>query len=248
MQVFLSGLRQGLSALTIKLIENIQNLAKDSSFSSDVQAGRHFYAGNNTIFATLCTGQIIAVDRRDLSLAPHLILKGYWERELSLRCEHLVKTLQAPVIFDVGCNFGWYGLILSRFSPYSQIHFFEANPALIELLQKTTIANGFSLRSKIINRAVSSRSGKFLELSVPALHKGSSSVSGFNHDLERFHENMLTIEKVSVESITLDDYCKEHSVDSIHFLKIDVEGSEADVILGAQMIIRRSPSLFILME
>jgi FkbM family methyltransferase len=169
--------------------------------------------------------------------------------ENTARCEEVVlKTGGDPVIFDVGANYGWYGLVLSRLHSNSKIHFFEANSSLIANLQKTTLLNGISLRSKIVNRAVSVDSGVSLTLSIPRLHRGSASTQDFNTDLEIFHEESADVLQQKIDSISIDDYCRSESIKSIDFLKIDVEAAEDKVLLGAKDIIDKSSNLSIFME
>lgn len=226
-----------------------QFLHEISRFSNDARNARWYYAGDNLILTTIYSDQIIAVDRRDVSLAPHLILKGIWEMDLTQKCEALIKQSSNPVIFDVGANFGWYGLVLSRFSDNSSIHFFEANPNLIKLLQKTTLVNGLALRSRINNLAISARSGETLELSIQKHHLGSSSLHEFSDSqLICYHENPEDLQKVRVQSMSLDDYCNASNIREINFLKIDVEGVEASVLKGATEVISRSSNLTMMME
>lgn len=216
--------------------------------ANEAKNGRAYELGDGVILTTIYTGQIIAVDQNDLSLAPHLILKGEWEKELTQRCEVIVREIENPVIFDVGANFGWYGLTLSRFSSGSTVHFFEANPDITKLLTKTALVNGLPLRAKINNLAVSDLSGEVLCLEVPKLHKGSSSICGFNLDLSDYYENKDDISKFEVSSISLDDYCNTHSIHAIDFMKIDVEGAEEKVVFGAAGIIAKSTNLAIMLE
>ena len=58
--------------------------------------------------------QVIAVDRRDMSPAPHLMLNGMWEKVLAKRCQELVAQMANRIIFDVVTNFGWYVPTLPR--------------------------------------------------------------------------------------------------------------------------------------
>jgi FkbM family methyltransferase len=241
-------LQQSSAASDDRFEHLLERLREIASFADDAKNGRHYHAGDDSILTTIYTGQIIAVDRRDMSLAPHLILSGKWEMELSRRCESIVQEIKRPVIFDVGANFGWYGLILSRYCPDSQVHFFEANPSIVPLLQKTVLVNGLALRSSINNCAVSSGSDESLILSIPRLHKGSSSVSGFSQSLEKYYEGADDVEEVAIQSITLDDFCNRNSIDSIDFLKIDVEGFEGRVLSGSRQVIKSSPRLAIMME
>lgn len=224
-------------------------IRETASFANSAKNGRWYDAGGETLLTTIYTDQIIAVDRNDLSLAPHLLLKGVWEMELTGRCERLVSDLKNPVILDVGANFGWYGLILSRFSSESRIHFFEANPHLVSLIQKTLSVNGLLSRAAIINSAVGSDDESIVTLSVPRSHLGSASVRGLAPEqLAMIYEDESEMHSFKVQMCTLDRYCATAGIASIDFLKIDVEGSEGDVLLGAKNIIKSSPRLNIMME
>jgi len=225
-----------------------EKLSEIAHFANEAKNGRYYPLGDGLILTTIYTGQIIAVDPSDLSLAPHLILKGEWEKELTQRCEAIVSKMKNPVIFDVGANFGWYGLTLSRFSSHSTVHFFEANPEIANLLSKTVLVNALPLRSQINNLAVSDQSGQVLCLEVPRLHKGSSSICGFNLDLSKYYEAKDDFSSFEVTSTSLDDYCQLNSVPAIDFMKIDVEGAEEKVIVGAENTIRQSGNLAIMLE
>lgn len=198
---------------------------------------------------TIYTDQIIAVNRNDLSLAPHLILKGVWEMELSRKCEHLVASTVEPVIFDVGANYGWYGLILSRFSAASSVHFFEANPNLVELIKKTISVNGLVARAHIEHSAVGFADGATLTLNVPRFHMGSASCKSFRPEvLSQVFESEAEVQTFQVNTCSLDQSCETKGISSIDFMKIDVEGAEENVLLGAKNIIEKSSRLNIMME
>jgi FkbM family methyltransferase len=229
-------------------LAGIGKITQIASFANEARNGRHYLADNDTILTTLYTGQIIAVDRTDISLTPHLVLKGEWEMELTRICELIIQTMSAPIILDIGANVGWYGLVLSRFTPSATVHFFEANPTLTKLLKKSVLVNGLALRSTINQNAVSNASGQSLTLSIPEMHKGSASTSGFNVDLSLFHEESSAIQRIKVPTISIDDYRLKHSLPTVDFMKLDVEGAEDHVLLGSENTIRSSESLVIMME
>lgn len=216
-----------------------------ASYSNQAKNGLHYHAGNNVSFTLIYTGQIICVDRRDISLAPHLILQGIWEMELTQACERFIRKRESPTIFDVGANFGWYGLVLSRFSPASNVHFFEANPSIAPLINNTIQLNGLRGRAHVNNNAVSDSSGQNLRLHVPTALKGSASLQAFNEWLSDIADTISTFD---VQSITLDDYCRNQGITEIDFLKIDVEGHEAHVLRGAQETLKNSQSCGLMME
>jgi FkbM family methyltransferase len=171
-----------------------------------------------------------------------------WEEHLTRACEAFLPRDRGAVIFDVGANFGWHGLVLSRFSPQSQVHFFEANPNVIPLLKRTALVNGLSLRSRINNLAVFESSETPLTLQISVMHKGNSSVMEFDTDQSLFHEQVDQYEKVEIPSISLDEYAESSAINNVDFMKVDVEGSEAFVLAGAKKIIKSSPNLVIMLE
>ena len=231
-----------------RIYRKFDRLEQIARFANEAKNGRHYLADDDTILTTLYTGQIIAVDRRDISLTPHLVLKGEWEMELTRICELVIQRVSAPIILDIGANVGWYGLVLSRFTPSSTVHFFEANPTLTKLLSKSVLVNGLALRSTINHNAVSNESGQSLTLAIPEMHKGSASTREFNIDLSLFHEESSAIQRIKVPTISIDDFCLNKSLPTVDFMKIDVEGAEEHVLLGSQDTIRSSESLVIMME
>jgi FkbM family methyltransferase len=54
--------------------------------------------------------------------------------------------------------------------------------------------------------------------------------------------------RVKVQCRTVDDYAEEHGIDRIDLIKIDVEGAELDVLLGARGVLSRNPKPHIIIE
>jgi len=63
-------------------------------------------------------------------------------------------------------------------------------------------------------------------------------LSSLNKDRDFSHVGIPTVALNDVECIKLDDYCKSNSISYVHLLKMDVEGTELDVMLGAEGIIK----------
>lgn len=58
-------------------------------------------------------------------------------------------------------------------------------------------------------------------------------LSTMNEDYAKKHiENNFEVKKIKVKTKTLDKICIEYNITDVHFLKVDVEGSEEDVIKG----------------
>jgi hypothetical protein len=53
---------------------------------------------------------------------------------------------------------------------------------------------------------------------------------------------------IAVPMVSLDDYCRQRGVTNIDYMKIDVEGYEANVLRGATAIVAASPDILIQTE
>ena len=166
------------------------------------------------------------------------------EREIQF-LSNLTNRSQGSI--DIGVYRGVYSYFLSKESKY--VYAFEANPLLIEKLQK-----GFQKYKNIRleNLAVSSRKG-FASLKIPYRNQNidySNYEEIYQLGIATIHEknNLANTEFKSVEikKIDLDSYIFDHK---IGFIKIDVEGHELDVINGAKnLILKDKPNLMIEIE
>ena len=198
------------------------------------------YLGDHTALTRTIYNQKIFVDTRDISLAPHILLDGYWENWIT---KVFVSLLQPGMtVVDVGANIGYYSLVAgSHVGAEGKVVSFEANPAVFRLLAKSMEVNGFFSRSELVNKGVMDKAG---ELTFSSLrdHHGSSSFFMSPEVAAQFHDR---IEKISVPCISLDEYFHDRSID---VLKIDAEGAENNIIAGGVGVIGRSSQIKILME
>jgi len=132
------------------------------------------------------------------------------------------------VIVDVGANLGGWTLEASRLWPAAHIHAFE--PSAVTYRQLTQVTAGLNVRC--VRAAVSEKAGVAKLHSVPQL----SGLSSLHHrDLAEHGVDMTDNEEVSL--VTLDDYCEQQSIARIDFLKIDAEGHDLAVLLGARELL-----------
>src|SRR6185295_8952682 len=127
----------------------------------------------------------------------------------------------APVVFDVGANNGDWSATVLKTNKLAKIHAFEPQRSLAAHIAATypEIA--------VNNLAVGESAGE-LGLYDYADHPGSQHASLLKGVIDTIHGGTPRVTKVAV--VTLDDYCREHRVDHIDFLKIDVEGFELAVL------------------
>lgn len=130
------------------------------------------------------------------------------------------------IFFDIGANFGYYSVLVSKISPLSEIYAFEPNPYALEILTLNKRDN-----IKIIPKAIGGYSGK---INFEKGHYMNSLAT--NVSLEQFPNKEEIIE---VDIISLDEFSQK--INTIpHFIKIDVERIELDVLKGATKILKQN--------
>ncbi len=121
------------------------------------------------------------------------------------------------VILDVGANIGLWSRSLAQDVPKGFIYAFEPSRKTFALLQ----ANTQHIKTvKTINLALSDAPGQM-------------GLTGGSSVLRRLSEQPQSTQEV-VHVTTLDMWSKEAQLAKLDFIKIDVEGSEAKVLAGAQ--------------
>lgn len=132
------------------------------------------------------------------------------------------------VIFDVGTNAGSFVKVLQHIMPnYSNIHCFEPHP----ILSKKTKSE--YPRIKMNEFCLGNKDGE-IDIYIPKWSVGLSS----NIRRPVFDDLGQEIVTLRVKSQTIDSYCKEHKIEQIDFIKIDVEGAEKFVFDGASEMLK----------
>lgn len=124
-------------------------------------------------------------------------------------------------VFDVGAYKGAYRQAVLENIPHGKVYSFEPQKKLFESL-KNQFDNCFNIGFGNKKETVPIYGNK---------NKGGLT-SLYNRKLEHFDLSMSEQEKVSLN--TIDDFCREHKIEKIHFLKLDVEGHELKVLKGAE--------------
>ena len=158
---------------------------------------------------------------------------GTWEPEVTGVITSTVKP--GMTVIDIGAHVGYYSLLLAKcVGPTGRVFSFEPLHENLALLRKNVQLNNLTNVHSFCD-ALFSRAGE-LSLSVPDESPDSGDGS-LIHDRGSKH--------VPVQAITLDSFCASANIQP-DILKMDVEGAEYDVLLGAQETIRRCrPKLLI---
>jgi FkbM family methyltransferase len=152
---------------------------------------------------------------------------GTWEPDV---VNTVVSTVKAgATAIDIGAHIGYYTLLLAKcVGPAGRVISFEPLPVNLSLLRKNVQLNDLQ-QVQVKAQAVFSRNEE-LTITVPdhAPNSGEASV--------------LPVEGATqfrVAATTLDSFCSSTGCRP-DFLKMDVEGAEYDVLLGAKETIAQS--------
>lgn len=162
--------------------------------------------------------RLFYVDPRDQTIAPHLMINGLWEPNVTLAIAKHVK--RGMHCLDVGANVGYFSILMA--SSGASVDAFEPNPLLTRLLKMTVEVNGYLKLITVYSQIVCDYDGE-TELNISTSHNGGSSIIVTP---ETCHTSLLR------EAIKLDTHCKR----KIDFIKCDAEGADILVWAGMQRI------------
>lgn len=126
------------------------------------------------------------------------------------------------VVVDIGANIGYYSLMAAKKAPAGHIYSFEPVRNNLEKLERNISLNGVTVIHPI-KAAISNISGS---TTVYVSADDNSGMSGL-----RSAEN-FSGESEIVKCFALDDAVTEYNLPKIDLIKIDVEGSEVNVLQG----------------
>ena len=200
-------------------IEMLRLLIKDCNYYINKSLLRKLLAGKPTII--LLDNALFYIE--DLEDLYHSTL--CYEKD-TLK---LAKRLLSPggVFVDVGANIGGYTIRLA--SKARRVYSFEPHPRNFRLLKYNLKLNNLYSKVYAYRYAVSQKKGKVL-LTLSEFHGRHSIVE-------------LRSRYIEVPSITLDDIL--YSEDNIDVIKIDVEGAEPLVLLGAKNTLTKTKYVII---
>lgn len=188
-------------------------------------------------------GHRLYVDARDTSLRPSLVAGGYWEAGVTRTLLRLVRPGQHVV--EVGANIGWHTVLLaSTVGPTGKVTAFEANPRMVEFLQRNLAENDAGANVRVVPLAVVDRPGR-VTLHRLARQQGSSSIYPFGPaDLAVWNDVASPLE---VDATSLDAFFAATDA-APDFVRIDAEGAEPAILAGMSGLLERTPHLQLVFE
>jgi FkbM family methyltransferase len=174
----------------------------------------------------------VKLSRRPIATRAHawaLLRLGYGNGDPATNGEYrLLDELPAePIVFDVGAHHGDYAAAVLDRRPNATVHCFEPAAETFEIL-----SGRVGDRAHLHRVALADQAGA---RTLYGDRTGSPMASLFRRELGWLNLGTDALEEV--ETRTLDDVCISERVDRIDMLKIDAEGAEYLVLLGAQRML-----------
>jgi len=196
-----------------------------------------YYLGNGVGLGLTHFGRKIFLPGGDAGMTPEIILSGTWEPHVEAVLRRVLKP--GMQVAEVGASLGFHTLVMAEaVGPTGHIHAFEPYPKVLPLLRNTLASNRFMDRVTLREVAVLHAPGDVHFAADP-------SQAGSAHLAIPVAAASYT-ESFAVPATRLDDALADVPV--LDLLRMDSEGTEGLVLLGAQQIMERSPKLVVVME
>jgi FkbM family methyltransferase len=144
-----------------------------------------------------------------------------------------LKDKTTNIIFDIGANKGSYSKKIMELNPNAELYAFEPHPKTFKKLQE--VADEFSF--KAFNVGVGDKN-ETLKIYDYKYKDGSQHASIFKDIIEKVHKSEFIEHKINL--IKIDDFCKNSNIAKINLLKIDAEGNELNILMGAVELIKNN--------
>ncbi len=163
-----------------------------------------------------------------------LFLFGNYQRHITQ--SKLLHLPEDATVIDVGANFGIMTLQFAKAAPKGKVYSFEpALPIITKLMTNLTLNPGIAGRIKVINSFISEKSSP-----VPEIKAYSSWKLDSLNQHDQHPEHLGTqLSTEGVPAISLDDFCRNEQLTRLDFIKIDTDGHEYEVFLGAKNCIAK---------
>lgn len=143
--------------------------------------------------------------------------------------------LKEGVFIDIGANLGKYTVFMGKkLGEKGKVISIEPEIHTVAILKKNVEINHLK-NVFVIDKACSSKNGKSV------LYLEGTKYSGGLHSLKKYPHH---VNKTIIETETLDSIINRLKIKRVDLIKIDVEGNELEVLIGAKEILKKySPKI-----
>lgn len=153
----------------------------------------------------------------------------YYESDYEPQTFDFFRRYLSPgdVVFDVGGHIGLFAVLAARqVGQHGKVYSFEPTPFTRSVLEKVVDLNGCGNTVEVRHEAVSSQRGSTVFYDTGTEISNANSL--VRTDLSR--------NEIPIELISVDEFAGERGI-RVNCIKIDAEGAEYDVLLGAKRVL-----------
>jgi FkbM family methyltransferase len=218
------------------------------------------YIGDNSALCRILGRYKMYVDTRDVGIASHLMLEGYWEMWVTAAMMQCVR--RGSVVADIGANLGYFTLLLADLTgAEGRVLSFEPNPNMTVQLRKSLAVNGYTGFAVLHEIALGAGAGEvtmeiddnmpgggraLTEAETP-MGSRKAHVSAENYYAGRPEAAPITVDKPALK-VPVQRFDAIDGALDVEFIKMDVEGYEPYVWAGMTELLDRNRPLTIFME
>ena len=143
---------------------------------------------------------------------------------------------EGQTFLDLGANIGYYTLLAARqVGPNGRVFAFEPDTTNFSLLKKNIAQNGYP-NARLVPKAVSNRRGS------TRLFRSET-----NRGDHRLYDSKDGRKSIQIRTLTLDGYFLKMDK-TVHFIKMDIQGSEPAALAGMKTLVRANRRLKLVSE
>jgi FkbM family methyltransferase len=190
------------------------------------------YLGHGRVLARVLGDYKLFLSSDDLGFSCHVMLDGYWESWLTVFFLRYVRP--GMTVIDVGANFGYYTVLFGAMvGPIGRVVAIEPVPSTVALLSDSIALNGLAKRTRLVAGTAGAVASTKTQILVPPHEPKNAAVVAEGHE-----------GSIVVPSFTVDELVT--GFDHVDLVKIDVEGSEINVIAGMrETIAKHCPAIML---
>jgi FkbM family methyltransferase len=184
----------------------------------------------------------IIVSTLDTGVSKQIRAVGSWEYRNGATLLKLVKP--GDTVVEIGANYGYYALLMGHvLKGNGKIYAFEANPVVYDKLAQSVQLNNMQDTVQLRNIAIADKAAD-----AYIVYDTSDIGTGY---LITDAEKLATVKAPwvykKIDTIPL-SAALPADLEKIDILRMDIEGSEYLVLMGAQELIERNPNITIVTE
>jgi len=188
-------------------------------------------------------------DAEDSKLTIHVPADYQFDSEINE--QKLVRNIvkEGMTVVDVGAHLGKYTKLFSLLTgDKGRVYAFEpAESSFKKLASSMKELNCTNVT--LINKAIYSQNGKVVLHEFPEEFSAWNSLGWPKMENPEEPTRLVPIEKSSeVDAMTLDSFCKEHNIDKIDCLKLDIEGAELEALIGTSNLLENKAICYLQFE